>query len=107
MHPDNTGNAAPFPSGTEADPIASSQILIQIAIAHPYSKLSLNTDEGYLLSVQQQDNKVYIILFSLIRNLLRCPCQLMKKTILLSTSTWSQFQSQQTHTSELDMVLKH
>lgn len=58
MHPDNTGTEAPFPSGTAVDPIAANSVLIQIAIAHPFTKLELDTDEGYTLSVQQQDNKV-------------------------------------------------
>lgn len=58
MHPDNTGDAAPFPSGTEVDPIAANNLVIQMNIVHPFTKLDLNTDEGYLLSVQQQDNKV-------------------------------------------------
>ncbi|CAL8069559.1 unnamed protein product [Orchesella dallaii] len=58
MHPDNNKDGtAPFPSGTEVDPIAKNVVLIHIAIAHPNTRLELNTDEGYLLSILQQDDK--------------------------------------------------
>jgi len=40
------------------DPVARTVVLIHVAIAHPYGKLELNTNEGYLLSIQQQDDKV-------------------------------------------------
>ncbi|ODM91115.1 Chitooligosaccharidolytic beta-N-acetylglucosaminidase [Orchesella cincta] len=56
MHPDYKDGTAPFPSGTEVDPIAKTVVLINIAIAHPYNKLELNTNEGYLLSIQKQDD---------------------------------------------------
>jgi len=58
MHPDNTkGSASTFPSGTEVDPISKNSVVIHIAIVHPDTKITLDTDESYLLSVQQQDNK--------------------------------------------------
>jgi hypothetical protein len=42
----------------KSDPISKNIVKISIAIVHPFDKLTLNTDEGYLLSVQQQDDGV-------------------------------------------------
>lgn len=58
MHPDNDGNSAPFPSGTIIDPVSKNSVIINIVITHSERKLTLNTDESYSLSVQQQSNKV-------------------------------------------------
>lgn len=61
MHPDNTGDTAPFPSGTEVDPISKNSVVITVAVAHPNTQLSLDTDEGYLLVVQRQDDLSTVI----------------------------------------------